>query len=114
MQIQNAQPTPQPVRIDKASDNSIRITWTNLQRFELPFFELRAECPCAACVDEWTGERTLQRESLPADVRPLEISPVGRYAIRILWSDGHGTGMYGFDRLHTLCAEKGRLLPRPQ
>jgi DUF971 family protein len=40
---------------------------------------------------------------VPADVRPLRIQPVGRYAIQIDWSDGHTTGIYPFRRLRELC-----------
>lgn len=68
----------------------------------LSCLELRFQCPCAACVDEITGKRTLRRETLRPDVRPVKIEPVGRYGIHIEWSDGHRTGMYHFDRLHEL------------
>jgi DUF971 family protein len=39
---------------------------------------------------------------VPDDVHPLRIEPVGRYAIQIAWSDGHGSGIYPFRRLRTL------------
>ena len=38
----------------------------------------------------------------PEDVHPLRISTVGRYAIQIEWSDGHGSGIYPFSRLREL------------
>jgi DUF971 family protein len=40
---------------------------------------------------------------VPADVAPVRIQPVGRYAIQIDWSDGHETGIYPFRRLRELC-----------
>jgi DUF971 family protein len=59
-------------------------------------------CGCARCVDEWTGEERLDSASVPADVRPVRIERVGRYAIQIEWSDGHASGIYPFRRLREL------------
>ena len=63
---------------------------------------LRLACGCAVCIDEWTGENRLDPGSVPADVQPLSIESVGRYAIQIEWSDGHSTGIYPFERLRAL------------
>jgi DUF971 family protein len=96
-----------PVKIEPGSPQHLRVQWNTLEEFEIPYFELRFECPCAGCVDEHTGQRTLRREQLPKDVRPVEVRPIGRYAISVRWSDGHQTGMYGFDRLYDLCRKHG-------
>jgi len=32
---------------------------------------------------------------------------IGRYAVQVSFSDGHGTGMYHFDRLYDLCRQAG-------
>ncbi|MFH1681569.1 MAG: DUF971 domain-containing protein, partial [Candidatus Eisenbacteria bacterium] len=63
---------------------------------------LRRACPCASCVDESSGKRTLDPLSVLDTVRPVRIEPVGRYAIRILWSDHHDTGIYSFEYLRSL------------
>jgi DUF971 family protein len=34
----------------------------------------------------------------------LNVEPVGGYAVRIDWSDGHGSGIYSFDYLRSICA----------
>ncbi len=65
---------------------------------------LRETCRCAACVKEFTGERSLKPESVPADIRAEEISLVGRYAIQVRWSDGRSTGISPFDTLWAACA----------
>lgn len=65
--------------------------------------QLRIECPCAGCVDELTGRRILRPDSVPADIRPLEISYVGRYALSFRWSDGHDTGIFPFRFLREIC-----------
>ena len=67
---------------------------------------LRLACGCASCIDEWTGEERLDPESVPEDVHPLRIEPVGRYAIQIEWSDGHSSGIYPFRRLRELDANR--------
>ena len=64
---------------------------------------LRQLCPCAGCVDELTGVRTLRPEAVDEGVYPTAIHYVGRYALQFVWSDGHSTGIYTFDRLRERC-----------
>jgi DUF971 family protein len=51
--------------------------------------EVRLDCRCAACVEEFTGRALLDPKTVPSDVRPLNLAPIGRYATSIDWSDGH-------------------------
>jgi DUF971 family protein len=60
---------------------------------------LRCACFCAACVDEFSGVPTLQRDKVPLDVRPTTIVPQGNYAVAITWSDGHKSSIYPYDSL---------------
>jgi DUF971 family protein len=64
---------------------------------------LRRACPCAQCVNEWTGERTLKPEAISDEVEIQDLSVVGRYALNFRWSDGHETGIYSFQYLRDLC-----------
>ena len=91
-----------PTEIRQAGPRELRITWADgaVQRFDVR--ELRLACGCAQCIDEWTGEDRLDPASIPEDVHPLRIEPVGRYALQIEWSDGHSTGIYPFRRLRAL------------
>jgi Mrp family chromosome partitioning ATPase/DUF971 family protein len=66
---------------------------------EIPPFELRFHCRCAACVSEHTGERMIKREDIDPDVYPTEILPVGRYAASVKWSDNHRSSIYPYDYL---------------
>lgn len=68
-----------------------------------PVAYLRRKCSCAACIDEWSGEQILNPDDVTEDVRPINVNPVGRYAINIEWSDGHRSGIYSFDFLRSLC-----------
>ena len=63
--------------------------------------DLRLACPCAMCIEEMTGRSLLDPMTVPLDVRPLRLSLVGGYGLRIEWSDGHSTGIYPFAWLRT-------------
>lgn len=91
-----------PTEIRQAGANQLAITWQDGHESLYAVRELRLACGCAVCVDEWTGEDRLDPESVPADVRPVKIESVGRYALQIRWSDGHETGIYPFRRLRAL------------
>ncbi len=80
----------------------LRIEWPDGQKSHFPGRFLRLECRCAYCSDELTGKNILREDQVPEDVSPLGIDPVGRYGIRIRWSDGHATGIYTFERLRQL------------
>ncbi len=91
-----------PTSIRQEGPTALGITWADGVHSVLEVRALRLACGCAVCVDEWTGEGRLDGASVPEDVHPLRIEPVGRYAIQIEWSDGHSTGIYPFARLREL------------
>jgi DUF971 family protein len=88
-----------PEEIDLTSDGRLRIVWPGGQEVKVPFKQVRDHCPCAQCVEEWTGRKMLDPASIPDDIRPLRIEPVGNYAVQISWSDGHSSGIYTWDTL---------------
>jgi DUF971 family protein len=92
-----------PMSLGQDGKSVLTIDWSNGHKGRHLVRNLRLACPCAQCVDEWTGEKTLVQESVAEDVRPLSIDPVGLYGIQIDWSDGHGTGIYTFETLGKLC-----------
>jgi len=93
-----------PTRIAQQGRRQLAITWADGHESVFDVRALRLACACARCVDEWSGAATLDVASVPEDVRPLRIHPVGRYAIQIDWSDGHDSGIYPFRRLRELGA----------
>ena len=97
-----------PARIQQHDARTLAIDWADGARSLIDVRALRLACGCARCVDEWTGEPLLAPDSVAPDVAPVGIQPVGRYAIKIRWSDGHDTGIYPFERLRRL-ADLGRL-----
>jgi len=91
-----------PVKINPPGEPEITIQWNDGKKSVFNPKELRLHCPCAACVNEMTGQRTLRPESIPQEVRSAGINIVGHYALNFQWSDGHNTGLYGFELLRKL------------
>lgn len=83
------------------NEDTLAIEWTDGLQQEYLVSSLRVLCPCAACVDEFTGKRTIKKDQIPKDIKPVEIFSVGRYALGVIFSDGHKTGIYTFDYLRS-------------
>ncbi len=97
--------TPTDIRALR-DDGVLEISWPGGGMHRLPFTFLRGECPCAACVDENTGIRTLDIDSIPHDIQPTAMEFTGNYALKIAWSDGHDTGLYTWKNLNRLCNQR--------
>jgi DUF971 family protein len=82
---------------------SFEFQWDDGSSFAVPFKFVRGECPCASCIEEWTGRRLLDLNSISDDVKPTQLSFTGNYALKIGWSDGHATGLYTWDHLADIC-----------
>jgi DUF971 family protein len=108
-EVQHSRPV-QPTQIEPLSPIELFVAWNNGEKYSVPYVEIRFYCPCASCIDENTGERTIVKSSISPDIRPTQVQVVGRYAIQFTWKDGHNTGMYHFDRLYELCQKQGRKL----
>lgn len=93
---------PVPLRIHRA-DDALTITWAEDHVGRYPARDLRLACQCAVCQEEMTGRPLLDPAAVPMDVRPLRVALVGAYAIRVDWSDGHGTGLFTYQYLFSLC-----------
>jgi DUF971 family protein len=89
-------PAIEPREIKQAGDTGLTITWGDGLTSEFTAAELRRVCPCAQCVNEWTGQRTLKPETISEELSITDLSVVGRYALNFRWSDGHETGIYSF------------------
>jgi len=94
----------QPIEI-KRGTAGLTIRWKDSHLSELSYSLLRQKCPCARCKATRTGKNPLH--ILPSDVffenlRLVDIQRVGRYAVRLVWNDGHRTGIYTFTFLREL------------
>ncbi len=95
---------PAPVSYGAPGLPQIEITWSDGQKTSYDTRGLRLACPCAGCVNELTGERTVKSEKLPPTLFALSFVTIGRYALKVSWSDGHDTGLYGFEYLRKLAS----------
>jgi DUF971 family protein len=105
--------TPQKVRVMKTEGTGVEIDWRDGHRSAWNFAWLRNACPCATCHEE--REHDGRAPGIPkpkpvtllplyeTPVRPLEVTPVGKYALRFKWSDGHESGIYSWDYLRRVC-----------
>jgi DUF971 family protein len=100
---------PEHIAISKSK--GVQIDWKDHHHSEYGLSYLRDQCPCATC----TGAHGTPPEAPGAAAsgnpfqmyRPalkiVAVEPVGNYAIRITWSDGHSTGIYSYEHLRRIC-----------
>jgi Mrp family chromosome partitioning ATPase/DUF971 family protein len=91
----------------RAEGDEISFTWTDGSMAVLSARLLRLNCPCAACVDEMSGERILREEDLPEGIEARDFHFLGNYAVQIEWSDGHGSGIYSYPLIRKLAENAG-------
>ncbi len=92
----------EPRQIIEENNSEISINWSDEAETKYNAADLRRACPCAGCINEWTGEKMLKAENIADDLSFSSISIVGRYALNFHFSDGHETGIYSFDYLRKL------------
>jgi len=104
---------PQSVKVHLTTGTGLDIEWKegHLSHYTFPF--LRDACPCALCNDERTkagrqpgspiqpnpGELPMFK---PAP-KPVSAEPVGKYALKFKWNDGHELGIYSWQWLRQIC-----------
>ena len=92
----------EPTQIIEESESAISIVWADDFKTTYTAPELRRSCPCAGCINEWTGEKMLDEDSISNDLSFSHTSVVGRYALNFHFSDGHETGIFSFKYLREL------------
>ncbi len=92
----------EPTQIIEESDSEVSIKWSDESESRYSAPQLRRACPCATCVNEWTGEKILDAAQIPDTLTIKTISIVGRYALNFVFSDGHDTGIFSFKYLKEL------------
>ncbi len=81
------------------AQHTIRITWEDGHVGEYSEEYLRGYCPCALC----QGHGAERRFIVVPGAKLIDIHGVGNYAVELRWQDGHGTGIYTFDYLRSIC-----------
>jgi DUF971 family protein len=95
----------EPREIKQEGDTGLRITWADDRVCNYTAAGLRRACPCAQCVNEWTGQRVLKPDMISNELTIVDLNLVGRYALNFRWSDGHETGIYSFRYLREFCEQ---------
>lgn len=93
-------------KIQQRDNYTFAIQWNDGVVGNYRLSMLQSLCPCAGCVDEATGKRRTGASNSDPQVRAVRIANVGRYALRIQFTSGCSTGIYGYDMLHEM-AKKG-------
>ena len=89
------------------SERVLDLAWEDGVEFQIPYRHLRANCPCASCLDERARPPDPFRVLTPQEAAagppaPTAMRPVGHYAYQITWNDGHDTGIYPVELLRKL------------
>ena len=104
-------PIVRPTDLNFDNDGNLLIRWDDGKESRFAPRWLRARCPCAGCVDEWSGQRTVGEAQVKPDVRAQNLEPVGRYAVRVDWSDGHNSGIWSWEYLLEMREEQSAGTP---
>ena len=103
----SASPAPWPTELkySKAS-RALSVTFDDGSSFRLPAEYLRVESPSA----EVQGHGAAQKQTVAGKRRVdvMRIEPVGRYAVRIVFDDGHDTGLFSWAYLQELGIEQAK------
>ena len=90
----------------KRAAKRLEIAFDDGKKFSLPAEYLRVESPSAEVQGHGAGEKTIVAGR--AHVGIMDLEPVGNYAVRILFDDGHDTGLYSWDYLHELGRDRDK------
>ncbi len=98
-------PRPRAITVERAA-GTLTIVWADDHVSTYRLAWLRQVCPCASCNE---ARRAAQEDPLQLRVGPppsdqvVDAALVGNYALRLIWADGHDTGIYSFAALRTSC-----------
>src|ERR1700687_2649069 len=91
-----------PLAIRREGADQLVIDWSDGVRSTYAWSHLRKNCPCAGCREEREKPpdpfRILKTTEL-VPLAPIAMTRVGRYAYKIVWSDGHDTGIFTLEHL---------------
>jgi DUF971 family protein len=98
----------------KSEGDRLAITWSDDVTSSVTWQRLREQCPCANCREERDRlpdpfRILTEKELAPRPpIAPVSMNPVGHYAYKIVWNDGHDTGIYTIENLRELCENEDK------
>ena len=94
---------PTEIRLRRAS-RLLEVCFSDGSRFELPFEYLRVHSPSAEVKGHGPGQEVLVLGKQNVGIRAIE--PVGQYAVKLVFDDGHDTGLYTWNYLYELGSDR--------
>jgi DUF971 family protein len=92
-------PAPTEIKLHQKS-RVLEIAFADGKRFELPYELLRVYSPSAEVSGHGPGQEVLQVGKKDIDITHIE--PVGSYAVQLVFSDGHDSGIYSWGYFYSL------------
>ena len=80
----------------------VTLGWSDGTSTKVGARRLRQYCPCAECVEEWSGKRTFEVDTIDPDMKAIAAESVGNYAVSFTFGDAHRTGIYQWAYLRDL------------
>ena len=104
--LQAGTPTPTEITVHGQS-RTLEVAFSDGASFKLPFELMRVYSPSAEVQGHGPGQEVLQTGK--REVTLLELEPIGNYAVKPVFSDGHDSGIFSWDYLYFLGSEQARL-----
>lgn len=103
--LQTGSPTPTALTVHNQS-RLLEIGFSDGALFKIPFELMRIYSPSAEVQGHGPGQEILQTGK--REVNVVELEPIGNYAVKPVFSDGHESGLFTWDYLYQLGAEQAR------
>ena len=100
------QPTPESITLHGRS-RVLEVGFSDGKVFRIPFELMRVYSPSAEVQGHGPGQEVLQTGKREVEV--VELEPIGNYAVKPTFSDGHDTGIFSWDYLYFLGSQQGEL-----
>ena len=104
--LQADSPTPTALTVHSQS-RILEVVFSDGAEFKIPFELMRVYSPSAEVMGHGPGQEVLQTGK--RDVGVVELEPIGNYAVKPVFSDGHESGIFSWDYLYHLGANEARL-----
>jgi DUF971 family protein len=104
--LQSGTPTPSALTVHSQS-RVLEIAFSDGAEFKIPFELMRVYSPSAEVQGHGPGQEVLQTGK--REVNVVELEPIGNYAVKPVFSDGHESGIFSWDYLYFLGSEQARL-----
>jgi len=94
-------------KLRRLDESTIELSWDDEHVGPVDLLTLRDACPCAGCQGETVllkrYEPVKETSSDPRKYLLQAVEPVGSYALKLTWGDGHDQGLYTWEHLRSLC-----------